>query len=331
MPDAPGGGQPGTPRAAQPDRAVRPLPCKAGSGPMLDHQFPRELTLEVAGCPLRFRSLGEFEFALAGRTEVPATKIAEVSQLSPEALRQEARDIKAVERRFIDLISREFEQPGSIGRALREVDLHLFSQDHHWREIMAALRDKDTPYDELKRVAVAKYLQYLASRQELIKIAYRQQKRQAHVPANGVQEQAREGEPRFRETAVFDSQVLEAPAGNGTQEGQWQRLPKGEAVVLLLEQDLPLRLSRHQFGIGRRGEAVCFLLPEGQEEPLRPGKNIIGRDSVCNVILDDSLRDISRLHLIIELLEGGQIRLTDLSSHGTWVPEGVELESVTIV
>ncbi len=300
---------------------------------MLDNQFPRELSLEIAGCSLRFRSLGEFEFALAGRTEVPASKIAEVSQLSLEALRQEARDIKAVERRFIELISREFEQPGTIAQALREVDLHLFSQDHHWREIMAALRDRDAAYDELKRVAIAKYLQYLVSRQELIKIVYKQQKlqqRQAHPPVNGATDSVKEGEPQFRETVVFESQILDASGSNG-KAGQWQRLPKGEAVVLVLEEDLPLRLSRHHFGIGRRDDKVFFLLPNGQEEPLRPGKNIIGRDSVCNVILDDSLRDISRLHLIIELLEGEQIRLTDLSSHGTWVPEGTELESVTIL
>ena len=50
------------------------------------------------------------------------------------------------------------------------------------------------------------------------------------------------------------------------------------------------------------------------------GKNIIGRDAVCNVVVGRALRDVSRMHLIIEPQDDGSIRFTDLSSHGTFLP-----------
>ena len=53
------------------------------------------------------------------------------------------------------------------------------------------------------------------------------------------------------------------------------------------------------------------------ETPLRVGKNIVGRDSACDVLINAAHRDVSRRHLIIEVEPGDRIRLTDISSHGT--------------
>jgi predicted component of type VI protein secretion system len=61
----------------------------------------------------------------------------------------------------------------------------------------------------------------------------------------------------------------------------------------------------------------------GSKHTINAGKNIVGRDSVCNVVVDTSLRDVSRMHLIIEPLDDGKIRFTDLSSHGTFLPSGL--------
>jgi hypothetical protein len=47
---------------------------------------------------------------------------------------------------------------------------------------------------------------------------------------------------------------------------------------------------------------------------------------VCNVVVNSGHRDVSRLHMIVEQLAPGQVRLTDLSSHGTFV-EAKVLES----
>ena len=56
----------------------------------------------------------------------------------------------------------------------------------------------------------------------------------------------------------------------------------------------------------------------GAVHQLNPGKNIVGRDSVCNVVVTNSLRDVSRMHLIIEPLE----RWND-SFHGSLIPRDI--------
>ncbi|MFT4564918.1 MAG: pSer/pThr/pTyr-binding forkhead associated (FHA) protein, partial [Gammaproteobacteria bacterium] len=65
---------------------------------------------------------------------------------------------------------------------------------------------------------------------------------------------------------------------------------------------------------------LLIIDDQNREYPLQEGKNIIGRDSVCNVVIDNIYRDVSRIHLIIEQVDDGRIRFTDLSSHGTFVP-----------
>ncbi len=83
-----------------------------------------------------------------------------------------------------------------------------------------------------------------------------------------------------------------------------------------------MKLSKHHF-IFRNGESMEIVDEHGEAHQLNAGKNIVGRDSVCNVVVDNSLRDVSRMHLIIEPLDDGMIRFTDLSSHGTFLPSGL--------
>ncbi len=140
---------------------------------MLDRLFSKALSLVINGEEISFHTLAEFEFALGGRTNVPATKLADLIMLSPDELKREAKSIKAVEKRFVDILSRSIEQPGEIGRLVREVDIQVFSNDYDWRSIFKALNQEDDAYDELRRVAVVKYMQYLRSRQDVIKQTYK--------------------------------------------------------------------------------------------------------------------------------------------------------------
>ena len=52
---------------------------------------------------------------------------------------------------------------------------------------------------------------------------------------------------------------------------------------------------------------------------LRRGKNIVGRDASCDVLMNSAYREVSRKHLIIEVAEPNLVRLTDISSHGTFL------------
>ncbi|MBK6660571.1 MAG: FHA domain-containing protein [Proteobacteria bacterium] len=289
---------------------------------MLDRLFSKALSLVINGEEISFHTLAEFEFALGGRTNVPATKLADLIMLSPDELKREAKSIKAVEKRFVDILSRSIEQPGEIGRLVREVDIQVFSNDYDWRSIFKALNQEDEAYDELRRVAVVKYMQYLRSRQDVIKQTYKVKLKETgkHNPPREVLSPIEETKDQFKETSIFESVSLEMPI-EPVPNSALTRLPKGEAVSIkpAMNSEFDLRLSKHPFQF--RNGAVRELVDEfGHTHKIEHGKNIIGRDSVCNIVVDSALRDVSRMHLIIEPLDGGVLRFTDLSSHGTFLP-----------
>lgn len=292
---------------------------------MLNKLFNKELQLNIAGQPISFNTLAEFEFCLSGRTEVPSRKMGELIKLSSEELKSEAKNIKAVEKRFVDILSKSIENPGTIGRFIRELDAKVFSQDHNWRDIMAALKGKDEDYDELRKVALVKYMQYLTSRQEVIKQIYAVQRRleQERSPAAPVEEptpaeNGASANPAFRETVILDSTMAE-PIPKRT--SRFGRLPKGEAVIVPIAtgQEVEFLLSKHSYKLVTN-DHVQVIDETGTAHPLQDGKNIIGRDTVCNVIINPAYRDVSRLHLIIERIGDDAVRMTDLSSHGTFLP-----------
>lgn len=290
---------------------------------MLTKLFNKALSLTINGDELVFNSLTEFEFALGGRTNVPATKLADLIMLAPSDLKREAKSIKAVEKRFVDILSRSIEQPGEIGKLVREVDIQVFSNDYDWRAIFKALNQQDEDYDELRRVAVVKYMQYLRSRQDVIKQTYKVKMRDSggkREDAGGPDSSPLEDtKDSFKETSIFDSISLEAPI-DPTEAPFW-RLPKGEAVRIRPQAgaEFEFKLSKHVFRFST-SEPLSIIDQAGGVQQLAEGKNIIGRDAVCNVVLGNGLRDVSRMHLMSEPHGDGTIRLTDLSSHGSFLP-----------
>ncbi len=229
------------------------------------------------------------------------------------------------------MLSKSIEEPGTIAETLRGMDVHVFSQDHHWRDIMRSLNDKDKSYDDLRSIALVKYMQYLRSRQDVIKQTYKVKKRERQL-IEGRNGDAQSGEgagpgenseelavPGLKDTIIFDSVILEQ---QNDRTSEFSRLPKGEAhnINIGSGQRVNLRFSKHSFQLANNGGEFAIIDDQNREYPLQDGKNIVGRDSVCNVVVDNIYRDVSRIHLIIEPLDSHQVRFTDLSSHGTFLP-----------
>lgn len=305
---------------------------------MLDKLFNKALTLTIDGEEISFSTLNEFEFALGGRTNVPATKLSDLIMLPPDDLKREAKSIKSVERRFVDILSRSIEQPGEIGKLVREIDIQVFSNDFEWRSIFKALNKEGEEYDELRRVAVVKYMQYLRSRQDVIKQTYKVKMKElsktdsvdkGDAPRVGESTSPSLEESRdfLKETNIFDSISLEAPPDLSA--AAFIRLPKGEAVVFTLKQGekTDLKLSKHQF-LFCNDEQMSLIDNQGERHTVSHSKNIVGRDAVCNIVVGNGLRDVSRMHLIIEPLSEDRFRFTDLSSHGTFLPRTLMPEAL---
>jgi len=284
---------------------------------MLKNIFSKPVQLKVGDQFLTFHSIADFEFTLNGRTSVPVKKITDMVKQPPQKLRKEATTIKEIEKRFVAILSRSIENPKSINRALRELDLNVFSQDHNWRNIMAALNAGDDELNPYRRVAVVKYMQYLAARQEIIKYLYSEKQSSANaitptVESNGTQTDRLSG-TFILESPIVDSLKEEATDG-------LERLPKGESVVIKLgtSKEIGIRLSKHKCSLSSRN-GIEFIDQGGKHHPLKKGKNVIGRDTTSTIKLDSSLRDVSRIHLVIENLGDNRLQLTDMSSHGTFM------------
>jgi len=284
---------------------------------MLKTLFTKPVQIKVGEQILTFHSISDFEFSLTGRTSVPVKKITDMVKQPPQKLRKEAMTIKEVEKRFVTILSRSIENPSSINRALRELDLNVFSQDHNWRSIMAALNAGGDEFNPYRRVALVKYMQYLAARQEIIKYLY-SEKQSGPTAVTPTQESNGTAVDRLSGTLILESPIVDSLRESATD--GLERLPKGEAVVIQMgnNRDIGIRLSKHKCKLSSRN-GIEFIDEGGTHHPLNKGRNVIGRDTASTIKLDSSLRDISRLHLLIENLGDNRLQLTDMSSHGTFM------------
>jgi hypothetical protein len=283
---------------------------------MLNKFFTKPLELKIGDQTLKFSSVADFEFALAGRTAVPSKKITEMVKFSPDQLKKEAKTIKEIEKRFVSILSKSIEDPTSINRALRELDPLIFSQDHNWRDVVSALNEGDDEFNPFRRVALVKYMQYLSSRQEIIKYLYSEKKK--YIEETGKEPEAAES-TKFKDTLILENTLFE-PVPGDRKTGEFERMPKGEAVTVTLSPgtEMDVILSKHACKI-IAGEKIKFVDQAGRSYELKKGRNIIGRDTVSTVMIDPALRDVSRLHLVIENFDDRSLQLTDMSSHGTYV------------
>lgn len=272
------------------------------------------LKFELDGRTIRFATLDDFEFSLSGRAQIAASSVSSLLQLAPNELRREASRIRDMERRFVDLLAGALKDPGAVGEMLRGVDASLVAEDNQWRAIMEALIDASPGFDEYKYLALVKYMQYLAARRDVVKSIYAQR--------FGAQEplaaQEPVGEPGAKSTLLIEDDSESKPEASQI---RFQRLPHGETVTVRTPSNggLSIRLSRHKFQLFA-ADTPRLTDDNGVNYPLKPGVNVIGRHPDNDVVVGGWYRDVSRKHLMVDASGSSDLSLTDLSTHGTFVP-----------
>ena len=238
------------------------------------------LSLTIEGQNYAFQSPQDFEFALNGRTCLPAPKIAALSRLDDNELLREAEAIRAVEQRFAQALSGTLEDITSVGPFLRTMEPTIISQDNSWRSIITALNGIDYVPETYQKIALVKYMQYLTSRQEVVKSLYANRQ-----PRSSGEGRPANGSAVYRPTARFrDTMLINLNDISDTQchELSFSRLPKGETVEIELERDhaIDLLLAKHQCrillgGLGYGGKHQSqgqFLLRTGGGERNDKGR-----------------------------------------------------------
>jgi len=276
---------------------------------------PLKLNLDRA--TITFNAVDDLKFALEAKIQLPVSKYDELRALSMEALEKQATDIRKVEVRLLQILDDSFSEPMALDNELRELDVRIFSEDHGWRDLIEALNDQDSKFTDFKRVALVKYLQYLANRQDLIKRVYWTKYRKtrgepvaSQVPAPG----------DTKDTTIFDAAELSGTLDDSETE-DLQRLPRGEAVDirLLPGQEMAIRLSVHPFKFVR-ADGAYLVDDKGREYSLQPRRSTVGRSAENDVVVDSAYRSVSRKHLIVDFPDRERMVLTDRSSHGTYLP-----------
>jgi hypothetical protein len=277
--------------------------------------------LNIDGQILTFNTLSDFEFCLDARTEVPARKVAELLNQPLETLRNEAKSIRRVEQRFMQVLTEALDDAATLTRSMKSLDRQLFSQDYRWRSIVVALDYAAVDRNDFRRAVMVRYVQYLRSRQQALRHAYQEYKRRKKLSSAALPEPAIEVEPEaepkvappFKETAIFEVGELRSSEGARNPE----TLPRGQPVAIRMpDKPIEVLLSDHRFEL-LRGEPYLFRDALGSEYSLRRGKNTIGRDTHNDIVVNPGFRDVSRRHLIVETLGDDRVQITDLSSHGT--------------
>ena len=286
---------------------------------MLNKLFAKPMELTIDDQTISFHSIADFEFSLTGRTSVPTKKITDMVKCTPEQLQTEAHTIKDIEKNFVAILSRSIEDPSSISRSIKELDSSIFSKDHGWRSIISALNDSGKEFNPFRRVALVKYMQYLSSRQDIIKYLYSEKKKS--TAEKQISNDDTIEKEQFKDTLLFDNTILQQHS-NGQKNGvEFERMPKGESVIAVLKpkERIIVMLSKHKCEIEANGQ-IFFIDQAGRKHALNLGRNVIGRDTAGTVAIDPSLRDVSRMHLVIENEGNNSLQLTDFSSHGTYIP-----------
>lgn len=278
---------------------------------------PPSLNLDLPDSEVRFPSARDFEFTLSGRTSIPSDKISRLVTMSDGDLLREAEGIRKLEKRFSEILSAAMQAAAEVGPILKALDMSLVTQDNDWRSIIESLNSQGSKFEEHKRIALVKYMQYLRARQDVIRTLYSQ--RQQNRAEAATQVHAGNGAGgKLRETLIFD---LSEGMPDETEENGMRRLPKGETLSFTIGtgDELSLMLVRHECTISHGRDGLTFTDDTGNQTPLGTGRFAVGRDGECEIPLHPEYRDISRKHLIVEVEPGQRVRLTDVSSLGTFI------------
>ncbi len=281
--------------------------------------FSKPLRLVIDDKLITFNSLDDFEFALSTRSEVPWKRVTDSFKRSDSELEREAEGIKQAEKRFVDILTKTMETETTLGKHVKKMEVKLFSQDHQWRSIMSALNNQDPEYDEFKRRALIKYMQYLTSRQDVVQKIFSDRKQHERAQWESNSGHAESPDSPLKETIIFDLTRI-SPSPSTPKKEKFTRMPKGEAVEIpLTEGDkIPILVSKHRFYL-ISSDQYYLEDDNGTDYPLHQGKNTIGRDAANDVSVNPAYRDVSRKHLIIDVDAQNPVLITDLSSHGTFL------------
>ncbi len=286
---------------------------------MLKRLFEKSIELTVGAGQLKFRDLSEFEYALKDKIALSSFSVSALGKLSDDALTREAEQFRSMEQRIVDALS----SPGDgTNQFLQTIDLDHISEDHDWRDLIAAVRKLDEAAEPYKKAALLKYVAYLSAAQDIIRTIRVNRLGGVEDSGDRVSAKSSPGVAR-RQHLIFDLSLLSGIGGPAalSDENRFARMAKEKPVEVQFgeHQSIDLVLAKYRFTLVS-GERFLLVDETGHDLKLKPGKNIVGRSARAGIIVDSTYGAVSRTHLVVEVGQNYRVRLTDISTLGTFLP-----------
>lgn len=175
-------------------------------------------------------------------------------------------------------------------------------------------------------MALSKYLEYLSFRKELLQFI--RTRRSSPDPISKAA--ADVGFALTPDPQVVAGALKETDAFGMTRavcmpmaSDEYTKLPEKATVEFALGEGeaVELLLASHRFEL-RGGADACLIDEWGVAYHLPEGRTSVGRHIDNDIMLDPRYQEVSRFHMLIDREEPDVIRLTDLSSFGTFMRAG---------
>ncbi len=271
----------------------------------------RGISLMFAGARLRAGSVAEFDAALNPLTAVSAQRLAELGSLDDEALNYDEQNLGRLIAQLSNNLNTDAEVAESAKRIQALGGVHL-----PWSEALLLASQWQDHQRPFRQSLLKAYVRFLTNEQACLQTLRSNRRRQ---PAE--QEPAAGPAARLCQRLIFTPHALGLERCDGS-ELALARLGKGNVAEISFQpgQSATLMLSRHLFLIVC-GAPWLLIDSHGEDMQLAPGHNLVGRSNDCDVVVNERYFAVSRRHAILKTEASNILKITDLSSLGTFIPQ----------
>ena len=277
------------------------------------------LRLEAGGQRYAFENAQDYERFLRDRIDLPSEVIERLASLDGHGVAREMRHTRRSHKNAVDIMVRAMETRTRLRYLWGILDVDKVPDEQDWPAILFAVGSADRISEPALRLTLTNYIHYLESRREILDSLGREFRSSGGRPAlsqRPVVPHAMRGAERPADAAPSSMRFT-------TRRNQlYARLPRRRAINLDLNRhpNLVLYLARNRFVLKLEQGSVFLQQQDGVVYHLKPGHNMVGRSANCEICVDSGHSDISRQHLLIEMTVEHHVRMTDLSSRGTYLP-----------
>ncbi len=269
--------------------------------------FDRGVVLRLGAREIRAASAEALRASLAGQAAVNPARMAELGALDDHALGARAAALEDLTARLAGALARGDVDPAEMVARIQAEDTPL---EPSWSDALAIARGWTAGYQLALLEAL---VEHLAGERDCVRTLLANRGRVPAAPGS-----AADAESAPRQRLLLDADAL---AGEAGARPAFDRMPKGVHLEIPMSagQALSILLAQHRYLVVA-GTPWLLVDELGEDIKLKPGRNVVGRSPDCDAVVHESCRAVSRRHAVLETEGTTLLRITDISSLGTFVP-----------